>query len=399
MTGLVGAFAEAWGEVRVHRARVVLSLVGVVLAVFAMTIITAAGTIARQVVLESAERAAGRSTTLQVYANPTEGVASPERITAALSGLVDRFKVEYSSLVVQTQLPDASVETSRHPEYTSTDLLLVEPDYGAIHRIETIAGRWLMEGDAPRLAPAAVVNTTLLEQTGMAGRQPPFHLPLPGNAGVTATVVGVTDRYPYAPQMIMLNSTLPLFGDQVMQGASPGLEMWVPPAEADAIVAAVPAVLAVGGMQGEAYPTSDPGLPGLIGKAQWVVRALSLFALGLGALGVLNVGIVTVRQRIREIGVRRALGASSGRVFAAVVLESVCATALAGAVGVAAAVAIVVNVPLDRLLGDVGISDVPGFPVSAALEAFLAALAVGALAGLVPATIAVRSRVIDAIRY
>jgi putative ABC transport system permease protein len=106
-----------------------------------------------------------------------------------------------------------------------------------------------------------------------------------------------------------------------------------------------------------------------------------------------------VRQRIREIGVRRALGASSGRVFAAVVLESVCATALAGVVGVVAAVAPVVNAPLDSLLGDYGITDMPGFPVSAAIEAFVAAVAVGALAGLVPATIAVRSPVIDAIRY
>ena len=41
----------------------------------------------------------------------------------------------------------------------------------------------------------------------------------------------------------------------------------------------------------------------------------------LGGLGVLNIGLVTVRQRIREIGVRRSFGASSGRVFSAVMLE------------------------------------------------------------------------------
>jgi putative ABC transport system permease protein len=86
-------------------------------------------------------------------------------------------------------------------------------------------------------------------------------------------------------------------------------------------------------------------------------------------------------------------------VFAAVVLESVCATALAGLVGVAAAVALVVNLPLESLLREADITDVPAFPFSAALEAFLAAVLVGALAGLVPATIAVRSKVIDAIRY
>lgn len=108
---------------------------------------------------------------------------------------------------------------------------------------------------------------------------------------------------------------------------------------------------------------------------------------------------MTVRQRIREIGVRRALGASSGRVFAAVVLESVCAMAVAGLVGVGLAVALVVNLPLEQLLREADITDVPPFPVSAAVEAFAAAVAVGALAGLVPATIAVRSKVIDAIRY
>ena len=43
MTGVVGALAEAWGEVRVHKIRVVLSLVGVFLAVFAMTAVTALG--------------------------------------------------------------------------------------------------------------------------------------------------------------------------------------------------------------------------------------------------------------------------------------------------------------------------------------------------------------------
>lgn len=96
---------------------------------------------------------------------------------------------------------------------------------------------------------------------------------------------------------------------------------------------------------------------------------------------------------------RRALGASSARVFAAVVLESVCATAVAGLIGVAAAVALVVNLPLETVLRDADISDVPAFSFSAALETFLAAVAVGALAGLIPATIAVRSKVIDAIRY
>ena len=310
------------------------------------------------------------------------------------AGLVERLGVTHSSLVMQMGL-----EVRLPSGTTFTDVLLVEPDYGTIHRITPERGRSFVGGDTQRLAPAVIVNNAYLEATGQRTRPLPFSVQLPGDPGTTATVIGVVGRNPWGPQLTMLMSDADALPESQMGSSTPNLEMWVPPEDADQIMTMVPAVLKAQGLQGEAFPMSDPGLPGLISAAQWVVRGLSWFALGLGTLGVLNVGIVTVRQRIREIGVRRAMGASSGRVFAAIVLESVCATALAGLVGVALAVAVVVNLPLDSLLGDFGITDVPGFPVSAAVEALLTATVVGALAGLIPATIAVRSKVIDAIRY
>ena len=75
---------------------------------------------------------------------------------------------------------------------------------------------------------------------------------------------------------------------------------------------------------------------------------------------------MTVRYRIREIGIRRSFGATSGRVFFGVLLESVVATVVAGLVGVMLAVAIIKNIPVDRVFGG-GIQDMPPFPVSAAL--------------------------------
>ena len=377
-----------------HRSRVVLSLVGVFLAVFAMTAVTAAGDMGRQAILESTERAGGRSTTLSVNAYSAEGAVDPEQVDAAYAAVVDRFGVTHATSVVQAgfemPLPQGAVYAS---------VVLADPVYSVIHRITPTSGRWLLPSDADRLSPAVVVNGAFLEQVGMNGARPPFAVQLPGDPEVTATVVGVVTRDEYQPFLAMLLSARQWLPEAVTAGATPSLELWVPTGSSDALVAAIPSVLASHGLQGDAYPTSDAGLGRIITGVQWGVRALSLFALGLGALGVLNVGIVTVRQRVREIGVRRALGASSGRVFAAVMLESVVATALAGALGVAAAVAVVVNLPLDLLLDDLGVTEVPPFPVAAAVEAFVAATAVGALVGLVPATMAVRARVIDAIRY
>ena len=75
MTPVLATLAEAWSEVRVHKARVVLSLVGVFLAVFAMTTVTALGLLVAQVQQEQGERSGGRPATIAVTAyDPQTGM-------------------------------------------------------------------------------------------------------------------------------------------------------------------------------------------------------------------------------------------------------------------------------------------------------------------------------------
>ena len=123
-----------------------------------------------------------------------------------------------------------------------------------------------------------------------------------------------------------------------------------------------------------------------------------MLVLLLGALGLVNISLVTVRQRVREIGIRRSFGATAGRVFFAVMMESVVATVAAGAAGVALAVLIVENPQVQEFVA-FGLQDLPPFPVHAALIGMGAAVGVGALAGLLPALVAVRVKIIDAIRF
>ncbi len=117
-----------------------------------------------------------------------------------------------------------------------------------------------------------------------------------------------------------------------------------------------------------------------------------------GALSLINIQLVAMRQRVREIGVRRAFGATSGRVFFSVLLESLVATTVAGIVGIA----IVVAVLRSRLGGASmfsGMQDVPPFPMRAAIVGLVASVVVGAVAGFIPALVALRVKVIDAIRF
>ena len=133
---------------------------------------------------------------------------------------------------------------------------------------------------------------------------------------------------------------------------------------------------------------------GTISNVIMVIGGIIVF---LGALGLLNVAIVTVRQRVREIGIRRAVGASAKRVFFAVFMESVVATFVAGVIGVGIAVVVVRFLPLEAL--SITLSDTPAFPAGAAIAGVAISTSIGALCGIIPALAAVRIKPIDAIRY
>ena len=79
-------------------------------------------------------------------------------------------------------------------------------------------------------------------------------------------------------------------------------------------------------------------------------------------------------------------------------LESVVATVVAGVVGIGIAIVGMRIMPLEAFLG-FRVLTRPPFPMTAAIIGLVAAAGVGALAGIVPALVAVRIRPIDAIRY
>ena len=406
MTPVLATLAEAWSEVRVHRARVVLSLVGVFLAVFAMTTVTALGLLVAQVQQEQGERMGGRAATIAVTAyDPQTGMPpATQEWDAAVADLTERYGITATASIgheeTRFRLPGGTqtVQTRR-----------VSPSYGQLHRIEPIEGRWLREGDRDSLAPAVVVNEAFLGALGVPDLSSQPTVVIGGRTPVRAAVVGVV-REGYADELLAYRVDrsagpwdAPRAADPSEMGFSPPtLELWVPPEQADEVMAVVTndLGLALGGVQVDAYRQDAQGLEETLGMLRLAIRGAGVVVLVLGGLGVLNIGLVTVRQRIREIGVRRSFGATSARVFSAIVLESVCATFLAGLAAVALSVVLVRNLPLERLLNSgVPLADTPGFPVAAAVEGLVAATAVGALAGLLPAVIAVRARVIDAIRF
>jgi putative ABC transport system permease protein len=124
-----------------------------------------------------------------------------------------------------------------------------------------------------------------------------------------------------------------------------------------------------------------------------VLIAIASISLVVGGIGIANIMLVSVRERTREIGVRRAVGAKKRHVLLQFLLESVVISLLGGVIGLLLGAAIIFGA---RLV-------LPGLPIQLSLNIVLIAVgfsaAVGVLSGVVPAKRASDLDPVEALRY
>ena len=133
----------------------------------------------------------------------------------------------------------------------------------------------------------------------------------------------------------------------------------------------------------------------LINVVMWTAGTMCLFA---GVVGVSNIMLVTVRERTKEIGGRKALGATPASIVRMIVTEATALTMIFGYLGVAAGVAAL------EVVGKV-LEKVPDSPFAApdpnlgiALTAAGVIVVFGALAGMIPAYYAAKIQPVEALR-
>ena len=135
------------------------------------------------------------------------------------------------------------------------------------------------------------------------------------------------------------------------------------------------------------------GINGLI----WIVGIGTLLA---GVIGVSNIMLIVVKERTKEIGIQRAIGATPLAIKSQIVLESVFLTTLAGYIGLLLGVGILelINYMLVKFGASTDMFARPEVDFDKAITALIILIIAGAFAGLIPARRATQLKPIDALR-
>jgi putative ABC transport system permease protein len=129
-----------------------------------------------------------------------------------------------------------------------------------------------------------------------------------------------------------------------------------------------------------------------------VLGAIAGISLVVGGIGIMNIMLVTVTERTREIGIRKAIGARRGDILVQFLIEAMVLSGLGGALGIAVGALLAFEAPHVPAISSSGFPTPVVSPPSVAL-AFIVSVAIGLFFGIYPANRAARLHPIEALRY
>jgi len=137
----------------------------------------------------------------------------------------------------------------------------------------------------------------------------------------------------------------------------------------------------------------------LFGALRWVAYFVGVLVLLSGIIGVSNIMLIVIKERTKEIGIRRALGEAPWSIKKQILMESIFLTIISGMIGIVFGAAFIysVNVVLDSV-GPVAMFVNPSVSLGVVVSALVILVFSGLLAGFIPAQGAIKIRPIEALR-
>jgi putative ABC transport system permease protein len=410
---------EAWTALRRNRVRSFLTMLGIVWGIVTVTLLIAYGNSFRSILVNGFD-AFGKSV---VIAWPQQTSEQPGGQRAGKKVVLEQADLD----MVKSNAPlvkHVCLETVKRPGIAYGDRMVgtaavrgVCPEYGEMRNEVPSEGRWINSSDEMERRRVCFLGGRIREQL-FSGRPAVGETVLIG--GVRFTVIGVMQRkiqmsnyfssddqsvwIPYSAAGDLWNTRYAAV--MVFQPIAPQFEK-----------RAMAQVLAAVATRQQFSPT-DPKAFQMFGRDEFrpiidgitiglevLLTFIGTLTLGIGGVGVMNIMLVSVDERIREIGLRRALGARKLHIRMQFLAETLMIMLLGGAIGIILSYAIAALVGTLPMMGPLfedesGKGDIH-LHISS-MTVFLSSmvlLLVGIFSGLVPAMRASELDPVEALRY
>lgn len=401
--------------IRTHRARTALALLGVVIGVFAVVVVTSLGEGVKGFILGQIESFGSDLIQVEVKIPNTTAMSSENSTSRAQGTQITTLTVKdgeaieklpnvaaiYAGTIGQERATYGSIGKRISLFGTGADVALVDGN------LKLESGRFFTEEEDDSLAQVAVLGSDTKETFFGGGDAVGQYITLKGEKyrviGVLAPRGAVAflnfDTFTYVPVQTLQKK---LLGVDYVQFIS--VKMDEPSREAET-VADIVALLrkrhdidnpdkddfSVTSTKEAQETFSD-----ILGSLSILLLALTSISLVVGGVGIMNVMYVSVSERTSEIGLRKAVGATSRSILQQFLFEALIITLLGGMIGIF--LGMLLTVALGYLFASFGFA----LPLSFSLQSFLLGVgfstAVGIIFGLAPAYRAASLTPMEALR-